>query len=127
MAETAIWKALSDEKRRMIIRLLLKRDFCVRALSRRLGISEAAVSQHMKVLKQAGLIDGVKRGYFVHYTVNRGLLKDLGAELIQLSEMQQETVCPKNCGNMPCHAGCGHGRHEGGCARRGRSADRESK
>lgn len=125
MAETAIWKALSDEKRRMIIRLLLKRDFCVRALSRRLGISEAAVSQHMKVLKQAGLIDGVKRGYFVHYTVNRGLLKDLGAELIQLSEMQQETVCPKNCGSMPCHTGCGRGRRGGGCAR-GEHPERES-
>ena len=47
-------KALSDENRLLILRLLGRRDYCVRALARQLGISQAAVSQHLKVLREAG-------------------------------------------------------------------------
>ncbi|MGN1383084.1 MAG: ArsR/SmtB family transcription factor, partial [Eubacterium sp.] len=103
------------------------RDFCVRALSRRLGISEAAVSQHVKVLKKAGLIEGEKRGYFVHYTVNRGLLRDLGRELIQMSESSQEVICPKNCERALCNAGpgCQQSGESRGCMHRICSSDEE--
>lgn len=115
MAESIVWKALSDENRRTIIRMLLERDFCVRALSHRLGISEAAVSQHVKVLKQAGLIEGEKRGYYVHYTVNRSLLQALGRELTALSETPQGSACPRNCRRTgeECPVGCPRGNHPG--------------
>ena len=43
----AVFKALADENRMLILRLLLRRNCCVRALSRLLDISEAAVSQHL--------------------------------------------------------------------------------
>ena len=61
--------------------LLLRRNCCVRALARQLDISEAAVSQHLKVLREAGLIFGEKCGYFMHYTVNRAALKELSSQL----------------------------------------------
>ena len=57
---SAAFKALADENRMLILRLLLRRNCCVRALSRQLDISEAAVSQHLKVLREAGLILGEK-------------------------------------------------------------------
>ena len=72
-----VLKALSDENRLKIIDLLLKNDFCVGALSRKLGISEAAVSQHLKVLRNAGLVMGDKRGYYTHYDVNRAFLEEV--------------------------------------------------
>lgn len=57
MGSTAMmFKALADENRLLLLRLLLRRNCCVRALARQLDISEAAVSQHLKVLREAGLI-----------------------------------------------------------------------
>ena len=71
MGSTAMmFKALADENRLLLLRLLLRRNCCVRALARQLDISEAAVSQHLKVLREAGLIFGEKCGYFMHYTVH---------------------------------------------------------
>jgi len=52
-------KALAHETRLRLIHILLTQDLCGRALSGRLGISEAAVSQHMKILKEAGLVAGM--------------------------------------------------------------------
>jgi ArsR family transcriptional regulator len=127
MADASVWKALSDENRRKIIELLLERDFCVRALSHRLGISEAAVSQHIKVLKQAGLIEGEKRGYYVHYTVSRAILQELGRELLALAETAQGSACPRNCGRSGsgCLAGCSRSR-EPGCRGRMQRINTES-
>ncbi len=55
-----VFKTLSDETRFNLVRLLLTHDFCVGALAHRLGISEAAVSQHLKSLREAGLVKGEK-------------------------------------------------------------------
>lgn len=60
-------KALGEPMRLKIYRALLDRKHCVRSLSKKLGISESAVSQHMKVLKDAELVSGEKYGYHTHY------------------------------------------------------------
>ena len=67
-------KALSDENRISILKLLMEYDFCVRALSAKLDITEAAVSQHLKILREAELIFGEKRGYYTHYHVKKETL-----------------------------------------------------
>ncbi|MBO5199626.1 MAG: winged helix-turn-helix transcriptional regulator [Lachnospiraceae bacterium] len=82
--------ALSDTTRFRLLELLLKRDYCVRALSRKLGISESAVSQHLKVFKQAGLLTGRKFGYHMHYTINRQALQDMAAAIEELSQRERE-------------------------------------
>jgi len=51
-----ILRAIGEENRMQMIRLLLKGDFCVGALARILNMSKPAVSQHLKVLREAGLI-----------------------------------------------------------------------
>ena len=40
------------------------------ALAHKLGVSQSAVSQHLRVLRQAGLVRGERRGAFVHYTLD---------------------------------------------------------
>ena len=60
-------KALGEPMRLKIYQALLERKHCVRSLSRKFGISESAVSQHMKVMKDAGLVYGEKHGYHTHY------------------------------------------------------------
>lgn len=85
-----IINSLSDETRLNLIRLLLEHDYCVGAIARRLSVSESAVSQHLKVLRTAGLVTGEKRGYFTHYNVDRELLKWAANEIIILSETEQD-------------------------------------
>lgn len=74
-------KALAHETRLRLIHILLTQDLCGRALSRRLNISEAAVSQHIKILREVGLVAGEKRGYWVHYSVQREVLEQIIGEL----------------------------------------------
>ena len=60
-------RALGEPMRLKIYRCLLERKHCVRSLSKKLGITESAVSQHIKVMKEAGLVYGEKYGYHTHY------------------------------------------------------------
>ena len=62
-----VLKALGEPMRLKIYQNLLERKHCVRSLSKKLGISESAISQHMKVMREAGLIYGEKYGYHTHY------------------------------------------------------------
>ena len=63
------FKALSNDARLKIIQLLSESShpMCVNALACRLSVSQPAVSQHLKVLENAGLVKGDKSGYWVHY------------------------------------------------------------
>lgn len=68
-------KALGDDTRLRLVDLLLGHELCGRAIAVRLGVSEAAVSQHLRVLKQAGLVEAERRGRFRHYRVKRAVLE----------------------------------------------------
>jgi DNA-binding transcriptional ArsR family regulator len=70
-----IFKALSVETRVRIVQLLKEDVLCVGALAARLDISSAAVSQHLRVLREAGLVIPEKRGYYVHYRLNEDTLQ----------------------------------------------------
>jgi len=61
-----IFKVLSVDTRVRIIELLKERSLCVNALAKTLDISPAAVSQHLRVLRDADAVVADKRGYFVH-------------------------------------------------------------
>jgi len=69
-----IFKVLSVDTRVRMIELLKRRSLCVNALARSLEISPAAVSQHLRVLRDADIVSADKRGYFVHYRVNNATL-----------------------------------------------------
>lgn len=85
MDNDLLYRALADDTRRRLIRLLLSGSCCVSALAGRLNISESAVSQHVGLLRRAGLLDGTRRGRFMHYAVNRQRLLDLARELEALA------------------------------------------
>lgn len=98
METVQILKALADETRLKLVKLLLTHNFCVRALARKLKISEAAVSQHLKVLREAGLLVGEKKGYFMHYGVNRELLQTLAGALNELAALECRPCSPMQGG-----------------------------
>ncbi len=104
MEITKLLKAIADETRFQMLILLLRHNYCVRALSRKLNLSESAISQHIKVLKEADLLTGVKKGYYMHYDVNRGTLREISFKIEELAAIERE-VCKggSNHGNCQCH------------------------
>jgi DNA-binding transcriptional ArsR family regulator len=91
------FKTLGDHNRLRIIEILLRSDLCVGALAKLLKLSEPALSQHLKLLREAGLVRGEKRGYWTHYTVEKDALRRLSKEISGMTEVPQpyETVCWK--------------------------------
>lgn len=84
-----VFKALSVEVRLRIVQMIRHRPLCVKAIAARLAMSQPAVSQHLRVLREAGLVSADKRGYFVHYRLNRDRLARCCARLDQLTTNPQ--------------------------------------
>jgi ArsR family transcriptional regulator, arsenate/arsenite/antimonite-responsive transcriptional repressor len=79
-----VFKAMGDPTRLSIFKMLSanpKAELCVCAIAARLQITQSAVSQHLKVLKNAGLVTPNRDGFRVHYSVNTGKLKSVWASL----------------------------------------------
>jgi len=80
-----VFRVLSVDTRVRIVQLLRERALCVNALAARLDVTSAAVSQHLRVLRDANLVTPDKRGYYVHYQINERTLaawKKLADELL---------------------------------------------
>ena len=77
--QAAIFSAFSDPTRLRLIMLLAHQEvpgaLCVNALAGILGVSQSAVSQHLRILKNIGLVSGERQGYRIHYTINNTALK----------------------------------------------------
>ena len=78
---TRVFRALAVEKRLEIVQLLAERTLCVGALSNLTDISAGAVSQHLRILKDAGLVEPDRRGYFIHYSLAPDAAEPTGARL----------------------------------------------
>ncbi|MBI5748900.1 MAG: winged helix-turn-helix transcriptional regulator [Nitrospinae bacterium] len=70
-----LFKILSVDKRIEIVELLKKEAMSVNVLADALGITQSAVSQHLRVLKGAGLVNDERQGYWIYYSLNRDALE----------------------------------------------------
>ncbi len=75
MKEADLFKILSVDKRIEIIELLKKEPMSVNALAEALGITQSAVSQHLRVLKSNGFVKDKRQGYWIYYSLNRDALE----------------------------------------------------
>ena len=90
MKESAeLFKVLSVDKRIEIIELLKKEPMSVNALAEALGITQSAVSQHLRVLKGAGLVNDERRGYWIYYSLDR--------EALDRCRLRLNRVCTCGC------------------------------
>lgn len=86
---TRLFKALSVETRVRMLELLKQRSLCVNALARALDITPAAVSQHLRVLRDADVLIADRKGYFVHYAVNKETLAEWNSIARDLLEWKE--------------------------------------
>jgi len=75
------FKALGEENRIAIICLLLEREHCVNELMEKLNLSQSTVSHHLKILKQAGLLNERSRGNWNCYSLNKSGFKQYATVL----------------------------------------------
>lgn len=75
--------ALGDEIRLKMIRLLAQHDaLCVCELQAAFDVEQPTVSHHLRILRDAGLVDVERRGIWAHYSLRRDTVKSLIQELV---------------------------------------------
>jgi len=81
--ETVIFfKALGDPTRLKILGIILSyKNLCVNMIANKLDVTQPAVSQHLKILKNAKILKSQKIGFHVHYQVDFDYIKSYGLNL----------------------------------------------
>ena len=77
MSDTNIFKVLSDSQRREILVMLKEGRMNAGEIAERLGITPAALSYHLKMLKAADLIMEYKQKNYIYYEINTTVFEEL--------------------------------------------------
>ena len=72
-----LFKALNDQTRRDIVELLKGGDMTAGDIADEFNISRPSISHHLDLLKQAGLVEAVKEGQFITYSLNTTVVDDI--------------------------------------------------
>lgn len=100
---TRICRALSDPTRLKILLFLVKKTLCVNAIVSFLDISQPAVSQHLKILREVDLVRVKKRGYWMHYSANLEKLRELTNILSEIIKGKEEKVTTQKNNYISCN------------------------
>jgi len=102
--QAAVFGALADPTRLKLVKLLCQHyeanAICVNALANFLGVSQSAVSQHLRVLKAIGLVKGERRGYHIHYSIKPEALqryRELVLQVMNIGDPSEEKPCNDFC------------------------------
>ncbi|MER7039880.1 ArsR/SmtB family transcription factor [Streptomyces microflavus] len=89
---TDILRALADPLRLRIVTLLARESLCTTHLVEETGARQTNLSNHLKVLRAAGVVETEPCGRWTYYRLKPEVLSGLGAELAQLSALAEETA-----------------------------------
>ncbi|HUC81895.1 MAG TPA: autorepressor SdpR family transcription factor [Flavisolibacter sp.] len=78
-----LFKALNDATRREILELLKDGDKTAGEIADSFAISKPSISHHLDLLKQAGLVESVKQGQFIYYSLNTTVVDEIAKWFIQ--------------------------------------------
>lgn len=104
-----VLKAIGDLKRIKIIKLLasnMHETLCVSDVAVKLGISQPAASQHIKVLKSIGVLTENRKGFRVYYSINNPMLFEIKKE-IDAFFLKAFEKCPHELNCEECDYNCG--------------------
>ncbi len=80
-------KALADPIRRDILNLLKKNRMAAGAIASHFEVTDASISRHLSVLKDADLIRDTREGKFIIYEINTSVLEEV---LLYISDLKGE-------------------------------------
>ncbi|WP_055070091.1 autorepressor SdpR family transcription factor [Clostridium massiliamazoniense] len=79
-----VFKALSDETRREILKLLNTKDMNAGEIANHFSMSKPSISKHLDILREAELITSEKKGQFVIYSINTSVLQEALSNFLSL-------------------------------------------
>jgi ArsR family transcriptional regulator len=71
------WKAIADDSRREILLILTKGEKTPTEIAANFDFTMPALSSHLKVLKDAGLVSERKEGQYRHYSVDKSGMSEM--------------------------------------------------
>jgi ArsR family transcriptional regulator, arsenate/arsenite/antimonite-responsive transcriptional repressor len=77
-----VMKALSDPNRVKMLKMLQAKSLCVCELQAALELAQPTVSEHLKILEEAGLVNARKSGLWVNYHLTDGSASPYSATLL---------------------------------------------
>jgi len=80
---TKVLKALSDQNRLRIIKLLQLKTMCVCELQFSLELAQSSISKHLKILEEADLVEFRKEGLWVNYSLSGSPDNPYAAEMLE--------------------------------------------
>ena len=89
-----VFKALSDETRREILRLLQGGDMTAGAIAENFAMSKPSISHHLSALRQAELVTAERRGQAIVYSLNTTVFQELMAYALGFLGNQDEGEGP---------------------------------
>ena len=99
--EAAVFATLADPTRLKLVKLLAHQDtpgaLCVNALAEVLGVSQSAVSQHLRILKNIGLVSGERHGYRIHYAINPQTMKQCHDLILAALSINESDIHKNHC------------------------------
>jgi DNA-binding transcriptional ArsR family regulator len=75
------WAALADPHRRTMLAHMLERPRAVNELVQHTGLSQPGTSKHLRVLREAGLVEAARRGTWAYYRLVPEAVESLRAAL----------------------------------------------
>ena len=79
-----LFKALSDETRIRILKVLLERECCVCEVMQALDISQSRASRNLGMLEDAGFVKSRRDGLWIVYSIDEQRMNSYAAPLIEL-------------------------------------------
>jgi len=79
-----ILKILSDETRLKIVSLLAENELCVCELMEALRMSQSRISNHLRILRNTGIIEAKREGKWIFYSLARGTMDKVLWEIVQV-------------------------------------------
>lgn len=85
-----LFKALNDATRREILEILKEKDLNAGEIADHFNISKPSISHHLDLLKQAGLVEAVKDGQFISYSLNTTVMDEMLKWMLQFKKTKNK-------------------------------------
>ena len=89
-------KAMSDETLLKIIDMLSCGEMCACDILEEFSISQSTLSYHMKILSESGLVNAVRDGAWMRYTLNKERTEEIKAFFTCITNDKEDCICKKH-------------------------------
>ena len=85
-----LFKALNDPTRRQILEFLGKKDMSAGDIADQFDMSKPSISHHLDLLRQAGLVESVKKGQYIYYSINTTVFDELVKWMLKFQKIKKK-------------------------------------